>query len=53
MEDLIDSMARRHLAYRRLDVCVKNSKLLFFYRISHLQVTIDRQRRRGNHIGKI
>jgi hypothetical protein len=24
MDDLIDSIARRHLAYRRLNVCIKN-----------------------------
>ncbi|CAF4920415.1 unnamed protein product, partial [Rotaria magnacalcarata] len=23
MDDLIDSMARRHLAYRRFDVCIR------------------------------
>ncbi len=25
MDDLIDSMARRHLAHRRLDVCIRYS----------------------------
>jgi hypothetical protein len=44
MDDLIDSMARRHLAYRRLDVCIckegfsRKSSLYF-------QVAIDRQQR--------
>ena len=28
MDDLIDSMARRHLAYRRLDVCNSTCRLL-------------------------
>jgi hypothetical protein len=28
MDDLIDSMARRHLAYRRLDVCIQDFRII-------------------------
>jgi hypothetical protein len=27
MDDLIDSMARRHIAHRRLDVCIEKFRL--------------------------
>jgi len=49
MDDLIDSIARRHLAYRRLDVCIKNFQLFSIKNNSFFQAAIDRQGRGNKH----
>jgi hypothetical protein len=41
MDDLIDSMARRHLAFRRLDVCRKNLRLFSMEYSIFRQLLID------------
>ena len=49
MDDLIDSMARRHLAYRRLDVGKKTFEWSFFlHQRFRFQAAIDHQRRSGS-----